>query len=183
MNALVKLQQSVTAKSLKDLIHLDKAGGAVTLVLDFSSSMGRSMMNGQRRVDGLREAVRQIQVEAPTSMMAFYGQQAGFVTSIEPLTPCGGTPLGLALRLAVSSGCPRVIVISDGQPNDPMEALDAGRQLGRCDTIYVGDGEIGREFLRQLAEHTGGIAFDGDLTKVKELVGMVVGLLGDGGGR
>ena len=182
MDALIKLQQSVTARSLKDLVTLDHAGGSVTLVLDFSSSMKCNMANGRRRVDGLREAVRQIQAEAPTSMLAFSGREASFVTTISNLEPAGGTPLSLALRLAADNGCTRVIVVSDGRPNDPMDALAVGQRLGRCDTIYVGDGD-GREFMRQLAERTGGVAFDGDLAQIKALVSMVVGLLGDGGAR
>jgi len=183
-------KQNKPVRSISDLVRADRSTGDVMLVLDFSSSMGGGMANGKTRVDGLRDAVKQIQAQAPTAMVIFYRNDATFVTSIDHVQPEGGTPLAQGLELACRS-CSRVIVVSDGCPNDELYALEVGRKLGRCDCIFVGDvavtdedGNIhydhGREFLALLAKETGGTMFDGDLAQVKTLVSHVVALLGDG---
>lgn len=189
MNALATIESNLTRTSkTKDLSAFVKAhcGGlavaGVTLVLDHSSSMDIAMSNGKTRMEGLDQVVSEIQREAKVAMMAF-ATGCTFTDKLDP-TPGrdinGGTNLGGALKEAAKS-CVRCIVISDGEPNDEFYAMDMGKALGRCDTIFVGDKNGGgREFLRRLAAETGGTMFDGDLTEVKKLVGHIVGLLGDG---
>jgi hypothetical protein len=63
----------------------------------------------------------------------------------------------------------RIILISDGDPNNKQSTLAAARKFtNRIDTIYVGpEGGRGNKFLAQLANESGGIAATAD--RVKEL--------------
>jgi hypothetical protein len=117
-------------------------------------------------------------------MIAFGGAdaycgQGAYVTTGVP-RPTGGTPLHDAIDLARKQECGRVVVISDGQPDSQRLALDSAKAFGgRIDVVYVGDpGDLGEEFLRKLAESTGGTEFHGDLSEPKQLGGRIAGLLG-----
>lgn len=172
------LSQSLQVSSLDDLLRV-KQDSNIFMLLDVSGSMGTRMRkNGKTRIQGLREAVKDIQSEREMKMVQFgFGNEPSFVTSIPDAT--GGTPLHLAIQFARQNGAGRAIVISDGVPDDKRLALDAAREFGgRIDVIFVGDeGEAGEAFLKILAESTGGESFTGDLSEPKQLAGKVMGLL------
>lgn len=178
---LVKaLGQSLKAGSLGDLIRLRQESN-ITLLLDCSGSMGDHLATGKTRMQGMRETVAQIQAEKQMKMIQFgWGPEPSFIETIPPDT--GGTPLHLAIILAKNNGVGRAIVLSDGVPDDRTAALQAARDFGgRIDVIFIGNpGEVGEQFLKELAECTGGESFTGDLTIPKQLAGQILGLLGSG---
>lgn len=169
-----------TGGSLIDLVRV-RQDTNIFMLLDCSGSMGSAMKNGKSRMEGLREAVRDIQAEKEMRMVQFgWSNEPSFITSIPDAS--GGTPLHLAITFAKNNGSGRAIVISDGYPDDQQAALRAAQDFGgRIDVVFVGDpGESGEAFLKMLAESTGGTSFTGDLTDVKQLTSQVLGLLGDG---
>jgi Mg-chelatase subunit ChlD len=177
-NALVKtLEKSLQIGSLKDLVRVRQSEN-ILLLLDCSGSMADHLTNGQRRIDGLRDAVRGIQSEKELKMVQFgVGFEPSFISSVP--NPSGGTPLHSAISFAKNNGAGRAIVISDGIPDNRQWALDAADTFGgRIDVVFVGNpGEAGEAFLKDLAARTGGESFTGDLTAPKLLASAVIGLL------
>jgi Mg-chelatase subunit ChlD len=178
-NALVvkSLERSLTVTSLADLVRI-KSRERVALLLDCSGSMSEVMRNGKRRIEGLHEVVADVIRDHPhVKLIAFNGDGVAFVNA--PWRPSGNTPLHAAIEFARNVGLGHAIVISDGYPDRPNEALNAARAFGgRIDVVFVGNpGESGEEFLRQLADAAGGCSFTGDLSAPKELVGEIAGLL------
>lgn len=194
MSTLVKsnLERSLEVGSLKELVRA-KTSQKVLLLIDVSGSMGYTMRNSKQRIDGLRESVREIQKSHQTDMIAFgldqfnnksapsavssSNAEVGFVTTIPD--PHGGTPLHSAIDLAKQSEAGRCVVISDGVPDSRTRAMESARSFGgRIDVVFVGNpGEPGEEFLRQLAEATGGTSFTGDLSEPKQLGKGIVALI------
>jgi hypothetical protein len=202
------LEKSLRAKTLKDLVRISDTDNP-NLLLDCSGSMNERMRNGKKRIEGLRAVVQNVQAKKPTAMIAFgptfgfneskdpnvfnpYEDDApkdgdryvlpemrvvDFVSEVPE--PQGGTPLHLAIDFARQKGVGRLLLISDGQPNDMALAMTAARNFGgKIDVVYVGDpGDMGSIFLDDLAKATGGQRFEGDLTDVRELENTVIGLL------
>lgn len=179
-NLIKSLQQSLNATTLSDMIRV-RTSEEVYLLLDVSGSMDSKMANGKSREVGLQETVKEITKERPVKMIAFGGRDGGayLVTAIP--SSGGGTPLHLAIDLAKQKECGRCVVISDGCPDSVSAAMEAAKKFGgRIDVVFVGNpGEYGEEFLKQLAESTGGTEFHGDLGVPKELGGKIMGLLGE----
>lgn len=173
---LKNLERSLRTTSLSDLVRV-RAGQDVWLLVDASGSMAGVMRNHKRRIDGLDEVVRDIRSKRPVQMIAF-GHDGAFKTESVP-RPGGGTPLTEAIVLAKQLNTGRCIVISDGEPNNPQTALAAAKDYaGQIDVVFVGDpGEPGEEFLKALAQSTGGTEFRGDLSQPKELSKGIIGLI------
>lgn len=178
MTSLVKsLTQSLQASSLSDLVRA-KQDQNIMLLLDCSGSMGCGMDNGRSRMDGLRETVDLLQGERRMRMAQFgYGYSPSFIERIPE--PDGSTPLAEGIDLMRTAGAGRVIVISDGHPDDRHRALESARRfVGRIDVVFVGDpGDPGEAFLRELASLTGGDSFTGDLGDPKLLSSRIMGML------
>jgi hypothetical protein len=171
------LEESLELGSLKALAR-DVEN--VMLLIDCSGSMEGMMKNGRRRIDGLRDVVRDIKNAGHVPMIAFggpYDAQVRFVDGVPE--PDGGTPLHTALDFGKEYGATRVVVISDGMPDLQEASLEAARRFGgRIDVAFVGDpGEGGETFLRELARISGGTQFTGDLGDPKKLSSGVIGLL------
>lgn len=180
MSDLVRTQLSKTLaiKSLNDMVRA-KTSEAVFLLIDVSGSMRTTMRNGKRRIEGLRNVVGDIRQGREVKMIAFGGESDGAYHVSSVPEPTGGTPLHSAIDLARTSEAGRVVVISDGVPDDQSAALDSARTFGgRIDVVFVGNpGEAGERFLKILAESTGGTEFHGDLSELKQLSSAIVGLL------
>ena len=89
----------------------------------------------------------------------------------------GGHFENLAAYELIRRKC-RVIVISDGEPNEPDKALQvASKFKNRIDVVSVGpeDRPAGRDFLKQLAAASGGQVVTAD--KAAQLSGAVQRLL------
>lgn len=184
---LKSLGKSLQSGSLSDLVRVQQDQNII-LLLDVSGSMGDPMRDRDGRnvgpkIKGLRDSVRGIQSEREIPMVAFpfpWNGDGKYVTEIP--NPGGGTPLHEAIDFAKVEKAGRAIVISDGEPDDRQRALQSAKDFGgRIDVVFVGTpGSSGEEFLKMLAEATGGESFTGDLSDPKQLTSKVLGLLGSG---
>lgn len=91
-----------------------------------------------------------------------FANRAEFCPSGIPINQNGMTDMAAALKMMLMADNTdiRLVLISDGEPNDETETLKlASKFKSKIDTIFVGDetGQ-GREFLRKLAAATGGVA-------------------------
>ena len=150
----------------------------MVILCDISGSMrGEPIMR-------LRQHLQSIWPELePISKLVAFSDGVEVVESPRHLpNPHGGTNLAGALESLVSYMVPRVIVISDGFPDDQERALQVAARLpGTIDAIYVGpDGnQRAYEFMQKLASQNGGTACWQDLHTSQALLAPTIrGLLG-----
>ena len=109
------------------------------ILLDVSSSMSRPVAGGQRRIDVLAAILKN--VVTPDVRLIAFNDSVFALEHGQPLPePDGSTALHLALDHASRLSPRRVIVISDGQPDDGEMAIAAARSL--CcviNTFHCGD--------------------------------------------
>jgi len=137
-------------------------GADVLVLVDVSGSMATpDSRGGQRRYDVACSELRKLQAEMPgkVGVIAFSGNVEFCPGGVPPLM-AGNTDLAAALRFAQpADGTVRFIIVSDGEPDAPGEALRvAGTFKSRLDTVYVGPESErgGADFLRRLAAASGG---------------------------
>lgn len=128
---------------------------SVVLLLDVSSSMNLPAARGQRRIDVLQAALRHVLPDSPGTRVVAFND---IVTEIEPRAtvpePEGRTALHLALLHAMRWQPAKVIIVSDGEPDDKQAAIAAARALGCViETIHCGpeDDRAAIGFLKTLA--------------------------------
>jgi len=134
------------------------------LLLDISVSMNENMPDNESKINHLRKAVKEI--EADISWVAFsdeiYNENGKTVFSKnDPIPdPVGGTELYKGFIHLCDNrnlGFEKVILVSDGLPFGPEAALNRAQELGLpVDVIYIGSDTRGENFMRQLADETGG---------------------------
>lgn len=151
-------------------------------IVDCSGSMDApDSRGGRRRHDVATEELAKLQAEHPGKVgIIAFSDAAHFVPGGAPPFLGGGTDLAGALRFAKTADGTgaKFCVISDGQPNDPDEALQVARgYTSMVCTIFVGpESDVGaQDFLRRLAEATKG-AFQKD-HRVSLLSEKLAGLL------
>lgn len=136
-----------------------RAGRA--LLCDVSASMSESAGTVQR-IEVLRsvlDRLNDVLSEPSTTLMAFSSYPTVCRNPADLPGPSGSTDLHAALRHDGVQRVMRVIVLSDGYPDDPTAALRTARTNGiPVDAVYCGSPSDGRgpAFLRQIAEVTGG---------------------------
>jgi hypothetical protein len=147
-------------------------GCAVVILCDLSSSMQG------KRIQRLREALESIWATMPRARILGF---ASTVFSIaEPRTipePSGSTALHLALDAASILRPAKVIVMSDGQPDDEDAALAMAQKIpGIIDIFFCGDDQDrkGITFMHKLARVGGGRVVVKDIAKTRELLGPVL---------
>jgi Mg-chelatase subunit ChlD len=110
-----------------------------------------------------------------------FSDKVMFCPNGTPFNFRGTTDLAGALKFAKVADVPggmRFIVISDGMPDSPNEALKVAHTFAnRIDVIYCGpeSNPEGRDFLQRLAKASGGQTITAD--KAKELASSVQRLL------
>src|SRR5678810_1182711 len=109
--------------------------GAV-LLCDTSASMGwQDTWTGKRRIDHLAEVLAYVLSKTKVQVLCSFNsmvREHKLTTSVSLEEPSGGTDLALALRWCKESVAPvpeQLLILSDGQPNDPVDALLAMRRL------------------------------------------------------
>jgi hypothetical protein len=133
---------------------------AVALV-DTSGSMAQRE-GSRRRIDLLTDVLQQVLTADPTLRVITFGSVPEELTGTEPgrnlqlPEPCGSTALHLALEYVAQGPLPiRLVVISDGSPDDPQAALAAAKALAPViiDAYYVGpdDDRAAIGFMRALS--------------------------------
>lgn len=134
------------------------------IVVDMSGSMAAmDAPGGRSRYEAAEQELRDLQQQLPGKIaVVAFSSSVQFCPSGIPPRLGGGTALTAALRFVhPADGVARIIVISDGQPDSPGDALrEARRFKHKIDTIYIGPedgwGSGGQAFLQELAAATGG---------------------------
>jgi hypothetical protein len=151
-------------------------------IVDTSGSMNNHDSRGGRsRYEVACEELANLQNTLPGKIAVIsFSDETQFCPSGIPVFQGGGTDLAGALRfckVADVAGM-QFIVISDGQPDSPDEALKVARSYqNKISTIYVGPEAYptGRDFLEQLAKASGGQSITAD--RAKELAAATERLL------
>jgi hypothetical protein len=153
------------------------------LLLDTSSSMAEPV-GSRRRIDVLGDILRQIVPTAPGARLIAFSSTVREIEPGAPLPePGGSTDLAAALTYIGSLQPQRIVVISDGEPNEPDAALAAARALGCAIATYYAGGERNHAavaFLRALAWCSGDGLGDtriADLRDPQKLAGELQRLL------
>jgi Mg-chelatase subunit ChlD len=148
------------------------------IIVDISGSMDiRDSREGKTRWQVASEELINLQAQMPGQIAVFaFADRCQFVPSgilprVETLGGSTNMAGALSYVRSMSLDVPgiRIVLISDGDPNNKQSTLAAARKFtNRIDTIYVGpEGGQGNKFLAQLANESGGIAATAD--RVKEL--------------
>lgn len=165
--------------SLEDRIRAalkpDVGYGTSALLLDISGSMGEYLGANTRLIDKLRELA-----EGFTDVRRFeFETTCREISSKDRISePIGGTALDIAFQTVKRAKIEHVVLLTDGRPDHEGRALEAARGL-KIDVFYVGP-DPAPEFLRKLAQDSGGQYGKASLTMVKELSAGVRALLGPG---
>ena len=155
----------------------------VLLLFDHSYSMQEEdATDGQSRFKVATKELARLQQQMPgkVALLAF-ADTATFCPSGMPPDPKGTTIYSAALDQALRfDGLDvRLILISDGEPNDPSEALKLASYFkSRIDAIYIGpEGGEGLKFLQRFVGLTGGRCSQVELKDLQMLSTSVLRLL------
>jgi Mg-chelatase subunit ChlD len=155
----------------------------MVILVDTSGSMGaQDSRGGRSRYDVACEELKALQGSLPgkIAVLSFSGD-VEFNPSGTPRFMQSTTDMTKALRFAkVADNIPgmRFILISDGEPNSPEQALATARTYkNKIDTVYVGpeNQPTGQGFLVKLAKASGGQTMTAD--RAKELKSGIETLL------
>lgn len=174
-NQIQRRQRDAVAKgSLADIAQ--RAGQSIAqsfidvdaiVMVDTSGSMYASDVrpndHSYTRFKAACDELERLQRDLPGKIAVIaFSDHAEFCPSGFPRMIGAGTAMDAALRFVkVTDGCDiRIVLIGDGEPNAPDETLRIAQTFeSKISTIYIGpENGQGREFLRQLAEATGGRA-------------------------
>lgn len=140
------------------------------VVMDMSGSMDMpDTPTGETRRKVATDHLIKLQKNHPGKLaLICFADYAIFCPAGLPQQCGGSTKLDRALeyvKVADGAGL-KIIIVSDGSPNDPGKCLEIARGFeNHLDTIYVGpedDREGGRAFLAKLASLTGGQSLKSD---------------------
>lgn len=145
------------------------------VMVDVSYSMSdRDATGGRSRYGVACDELAQLQSANPGEIgVGAFSDNAQFCPGGVPVFQKGGTSYAAALRMMkMADGCGiRLILISDGEPQDGNEAMKLARTFrSKIDTIYVGrETGSGRAFLADLSAATGGISIVNETSKLNLL--------------
>jgi hypothetical protein len=147
------------------------ASGPTVLLLDVSGSMAAAAWGGRRKIDILRDAVRDLMSTDAPRLVTFAATAAALpadAASTAIPEPAGGTALHRGIDAVSDLRPARTLVISDGQPDDEGRALAAAALLtGTIDVLYVGpDSDAAAiAFMARLARSGSGTMHKHDLMR------------------
>jgi hypothetical protein len=167
-NAIIKGSLGAIAQTSGKSIAESFVNCDAIIIVDTSGSMDAHDSGGETRYERACTELASLQNSLPgkVAVLAF-SNDVIFCPSGMPFQYHGGTDLGKALKFAKMADVPgmKFILISDGQPDEPEEALRIARTYkAKIDVIYVGpeDHPTGREFLEKLAKQCGGSTVTAD---------------------
>lgn len=140
----------------------------VILLVDMSGSMAsEDAPGGISRFEAAERELRTLQERFPGKVaVVAFSDIVQFCPSGIPPHLGAGTNLTHALKfLKVTDGTAKIVIISDGVPNNPPGALQVAATFeSKIDCIYIGpEGKgNGRRFLQRLAAQSGGIFAESD---------------------
>lgn len=161
--ALVPGSLSAIAKQNNTSIAETFMAADAVILVDTSGSMNSCDSRGGRtRYEVAIEELTALQANMPGKLAVIsFSSDVVFCPAGIAQNMGGMTDLAKALKFIKVADVPGIkfIVISDGQPDDEREALNAAKTFkNKIDVIYVGPEEnpTGRNFLQKLAAATGG---------------------------
>lgn len=181
-NAIVPGSLSAVAKRDGQSLAETFLNADAVIIVDTSGSMATDdSRGGRRRYDVALEELAALQQHMPGKIgVLAFSSTVQFCPGGQPPLLGGGTDLAGALRFAKVADVEgmRFVVISDGAPDDPDQAIAVARTFKvPISTIYVGPEACptGRDFLWQLAKASGGENVMAD--RVQELANKTQQLL------
>ena len=165
-NQLINPLQRLIAKASTDLA---KQTGAVAqaqeritrinnrpsvVLADVSGSMASTAWGGRTKHAVLREAIAATLQNGRHELIAFSDRVTPVSSAASLPEAVGGTALHLALSAAIERDPGRILVISDGEPDNEDAALaTAARFKGVIDVLYIGpdSNAAAMRFLHRLA--------------------------------
>lgn len=185
MTQLVKKQeqgiQSLSDKIKTGLVEMKaekqsvKAQQGTIFLLDCSGSMSESV-DGRSKILHLEDVMRDYQAV----------RKVGFSDSVfawqQGIRPAGNTGMALAFRHLQSQKPEKVVLVSDGCPDNEEDAIHEAVALHiPVNIVYIGEkGDRGEAFMQRLATATGGKTFTAETHKpqfVKQLSHAIAGYL------
>lgn len=163
-NQIVEGSLSEVAKNNNQSVAETFLSCDVLLIADMSSSMGATdAPSGKSRYQVAEDDIIRLQAKFSGKVaLIVFANEVQFCPTGIPIQLGGGTELAKALqfiKVADDIGI-KLVIISDGEPNDKSECLKIARTFtSKIDTVFVGpENDIygGRAFLEQLAQVTGG---------------------------
>jgi hypothetical protein len=137
------------------------------ILLDVSGSMDEAVETGKRKIDILRKAVNRPLM--PDEMVFVFSSTCRRALDFWSIPePEGSTALHLALLDVIYCNPKHTLIVTDGHPDDPEEALASAERLsGTISTLYIGrdDDHNAIAFCRKLARVGCGTAQVCDITK------------------
>lgn len=173
-SSLERIARGLTSNTPTSLSEAIKTDDRTRILLSDTSDSMDDLTEGRekRKIDALREVVYGIRDQGIAFRQIVFG---GSVEMREDIPePSGGTPLLEALKLSRRYEPGRLVVISDGIPENPEGCIALATEMGvPIDTFYVGPRpHMGEAFMSKLSAATGGTSHVGDLGKsVKMLQG------------
>jgi hypothetical protein len=157
--------------TLTERLEMKKQNKSKGLILDISGSMTDEIEPGFRKIDALRDIVKELKGGFTTIV---FNSHACVKENRKIPEPSGGTVMSSAFKLTKENGIREAIMITDGDCNqfDKEAALHEVEGL-KLQIMYVGKPELKPEFLDQLARCSGTLVTTEDLKKVKEVTGKV----------
>jgi hypothetical protein len=157
----------------------------ICCAIDVSGSMDTPVNGRQRRRDVCDTTLARIVPDLPNVRLVAFNDTITVLEPGQPIPePSGGTNLALALERIAAFRPSRVVIVSDGEPQDKAAALAAAQAL-RCviSTYFCGseDDRAGAAFMKQLALCSrGGVgrALKSNLREPEKLAGELRLLLG-----
>lgn len=171
-NQIVAGSLGAVARKNGTSIAMGFMGVKAFVMVDVSGSMEtHDAGGGKTRYQAACEQLEQLQNQMPGEIaVGAFSSFASFSPSGVPVNVGASTDMIKALNMMLMADNTdiRLVLISDGEPDNPSGTLKiAAKFKSKIDTIFVGpETGAGREFLRKLAELTGGIAV---VNKTKDL--------------
>lgn len=161
--------------------RIDRRMGARIILADVSHSMESPAWGGLRKIDVLRQAVALTMQRDPKCRLIAFSKHAREVSVVPE--PGSNTDLVAGLEAARAHDPGVLLLISDGQPDDPKSALRIAQSWrGAIDVLYIGpDSDAAAiAFMRQLAAAAAGDVRVNDIGKaggIQKLAQSIAALL------
>ena len=152
---LATLPQKITHQWVDGKIKMGQEAVPRVMLLDISSSMnGPSEDPKVTRIEALRKLVVDMKL-MPGQTVYTFSYLAERCDPNHIPEPSGGTNLTGAFKKLKEDGHKSVVLITDGEPDNPKAALEEAKGFSGLEIFYVGSGQQ-PSFLKKLAKAGGG---------------------------
>lgn len=160
---------SIVSTNLRDKISILKKTRNTCILADVSGSMDEYINPGERKIDALKFCLTDFKL---IKLYAF-SSQCYVVTELP--NPGGSTALHRAFQVIKQDNIKKVILLTDGQPDNCEWALKEANGL-EIHIIYIGP-QPAPQFLADLASTHGGTFSIEEVKNRKAIIGKITGFL------